>query len=72
MLLISLLLTLSGCATKTVKVIDTSSDWVRLAAPIKARVSTYQGTDATGAATWVEAGVMELPAGWYCGPGPKK
>jgi hypothetical protein len=67
MLSISLSLILNGCATKTIKVIDTGSDWVRLSAPVKAKVSTYQG-----AGVWVESGTMELPAGWYAGPGQKK
>jgi len=57
---------LTSCATRTSTVIDTSSDWVRLARPVKAAVQTYKG-----GGVWVEAGTMTMPAGWYCGPGKK-
>ena len=62
-----LLMVLCGCATRSVKVIDTSSDWVRIKKPVATVVETYQGNG-----VWVEAGKMELPAGWMAGPGPKK
>jgi hypothetical protein len=46
-------------------VIDTQKDWVRLTAPVKARVSVYKNGQ------WVESGKATLPAGWYAGPGKK-
>jgi hypothetical protein len=58
-------LLLTGCATRTATVIDASSDWVRLTAPTKAKIATYQSGQ------WAESGMMTLPAGWYAGPGPK-
>lgn len=63
----SAVLLLNGCATRTTTVIDTSSDWVRLARPVQAKVETYQGNG-----VWAEAGTMTLPQGWFAGPGPKK
>lgn len=62
----SLWLITSGCATRTAVVIDTSSDVVRLNKPARASISIYR------AGKWVEAGKMDLPAGWYAGPGPKQ
>ena len=56
----------NGCATRSVTVIDTNADWVRLDEPVRASVSvTHDGV------TWISVGEMELPAGWYAGPGPK-
>jgi len=39
---------------------------VRLARPVKASVQTYKGNG-----VWVDSGTATLPAGWWCGPGPK-
>jgi hypothetical protein len=67
LLLMSLLaLAMTGCATRTATVIDTSSDWVRLAKPARARVQVYEGKG-----VWRDAGTMLLPQGWVAGPGPK-
>ena len=62
---IGMLMCLVGCATKTVTVIDTSSDIVRLDADVRAKVSTYQGNG-----VWTSAGSMVMPKGWVCGPMP--
>lgn len=58
---------LTNCATRNVVVIDTACDIVRLDKPVKAAVSiTRDGVN------WIHAGEMEIPAGWYAGPGPKE
>ena len=54
-----------GCATRSVVVIDTAKDVVRLDEPVTASVSTYDH------GVWKSAGKAKLPAGWYAGPGRK-
>ncbi len=58
-------LSMTGCATRTAIVIDSSSDWVRLVKPVTACVATYKD------GKWVEAGNAKIPAGMYIGPGKK-
>jgi hypothetical protein len=58
---------LASCATRSVVVINTAEDVVRIDRPVKARVSvTRDGV------TWESAGTMTLPAGWLAGPGPEE
>lgn len=57
---------LAGCATRSVTVVNTTDDIVRLDAPVKARVSTT-----SDGRVWKSAGTMTIPAGWYATPGPK-
>jgi hypothetical protein len=60
-------LSIAGCATRSVVVIDSQKDWVRLTKPVKASVATYD----RATSKWVDAGKAELPAGMYVGPGKK-
>lgn len=57
---------LAGCATTRVTVIDAGSDLVRLGKGVKGPVYIWRNGE------WVHAGRMELPEGWYAGPGPKE
>lgn len=63
--IVALTLLISSCATRSVTVVDTAADVVRIDKPVKAKVSVKRG------AVWSEAGTMMLPAGWYAGPGPE-
>ncbi len=65
-----MLLVISGCATHTATVIDSSSDWVRLDKPTKASVETAKRIN--GELVWIHAGTVWLPAGMMVGPGVKK
>ncbi len=53
-----------GCATRTV-VIDSRTDIVRLGPGVRGKVYVYRD------GRWELSGRVELPEGWYAGPGPK-
>lgn len=61
-----IVMSLNGCASRTVTVVDTSTDIVRLDAPTgPVPVSRYVGNG-----KWEHIGKMILPAGGIYGPGP--
>jgi hypothetical protein len=53
---------IAGCATRTVTVVNSQSDVVRLGADVSGHVYTYRD------GKWQDAGKMKLPAGWFAGP----
>lgn len=61
--LVGLLIFAAGCATKTV-VIDRQADVVRLGDDVSGSVYVMRG------GIWVLTGRVNLPQGWYAGPGP--
>jgi len=63
--LIGISILLTSCVTKQVTVIDKSSDVVRLGKGVKGHIYVYKNNQ------WIDAGVANLPEGWYAGPGPK-
>jgi hypothetical protein len=60
---VGLLICATGCANRTT-VIDSQADIIRTLRPVKVKAAIYQD------GKWTEAGKVEIPAGWYCGPGP--
>lgn len=56
---------LAGCATRQAVVVNPADDVVRLAKPVKANVMVTRDGK-----TWLDAGKMVIPAGWYATPGP--
>lgn len=53
----------SGCASR-VTVIDSRADIIRTLRPVKVKAAIWRDGQ------WQEAGKVEIPAGWYAGPGP--
>lgn len=59
------ILCLSGCATKTAVVIDSTRDVVRIGPDVRGRVYVWQNGQ------WQLTGKkVRLPEGWYAGPPP--